>query len=182
MTHPAFIFIPLISPFTFSFYLWFILTVENTAHFLVAQIKLKHFFFILTILLLDTYKVEVKIRSLVRAMCIPQPPSGKPGFHPKGLHSDVSCLSSLKTSRCQKIKSFFLFNSFLREMQITPIFSQCGVLPIWLIQHWLLQLCRLHIAGKQKNIPSLHQITDSQPFLLPTNTSALACQHRYQFL
>lgn len=34
----------LISPFTLSFYLWFILTVENTAHLLVAQIKLKPFF------------------------------------------------------------------------------------------------------------------------------------------
>lgn len=44
MTYPAFILTLLISPFTLSFYLWFILTVENTAHFLVAQIKLKPFF------------------------------------------------------------------------------------------------------------------------------------------
>lgn len=132
MTHPAFILIPLVIPFTLSFYLWFIPTVENTAHFLVAQIKLKQLFFTLTLLFLDTCKAGVKIRSLAGPMSIFPPHLGESGFHPKGPHSNFSCLSYLKTNRYQKSKSYFSFNCFLRGMK-TPIFSWCGVLPAWLI-------------------------------------------------
>lgn len=161
MTHPAFILIPLVIPFTFSFYLWFIPTVENTAHFLVAQIKLKQLFLLSPYSSWTYVKQESKSGPWLGRWAYFHHIWGNQGFIPKDHIQTSVAFHIWKLTGTKKVNHTFQLTVSCKEWRHLYFLGVVFCLHGWYTLVTTQSGTVLHLAGKQKNTPGSHQITDS---------------------